>query len=79
MVMTYMQSNLAFAGSIQELSACEAAMVNGGGFFETIGEAIDNPGKTIGKLIDKGLEGLKETAKSGEGTGYWANGVYNIK
>jgi hypothetical protein len=54
-------------------------MVSGGGFFEDIGEAFDNPGKTIGRLIDRGLKDLKKVAESGQGFGYWANGVYNIK
>ncbi len=78
-MMTYMQSNSAFAGGIRELSADEVAMVSGGGFFEDIGEASDNPGKTIGRLIDRGLKDLKKVAESGQGFGYWANGVYNIK
>ena len=77
--MTYMQSNLAFAGGFQELSADEVAMVNGGGFWEDVGVAYDNPGKTIGRAIDRVLKGIKEEVKSGKGTGYWANGVYNIK
>jgi len=36
-MMTYMQSNSAFAGGIRELSAVEVAMVSGGGFFEVSG------------------------------------------
>jgi hypothetical protein len=66
------QAAFAPAGGSQELSVDEAEMVNGGGFFETLGEAYDNPATTIGRIIDYGF------ASAGP-KGYYANGVYNIK
>ncbi len=56
-----------------------AAPVNEPGAFEKLGRMLDNPGETIGRIIDKGLKDLRDVAESGKGTGYWANGIYQIK
>ena len=73
--MSYMnQAAFAPAGGIQELSFYEMGAINGSGFFESVGEMLDNPWTTAGKFVD-----VLVSAHHNDGFTYEANGIQNIK
>jgi len=74
--MSYMNTHAAFApaGGIQELSFDEIGVINGSGFWEGVGEMLDNPWTTVGKFMD-----TLNRARHNDGFTYYANGIQNIK
>ena len=57
----------------------EIVEVCGAGLFTSIGEALDNPWTTIGRVVDGAREAVLDAVGGPIQTGYYANGVYNIK
>lgn len=56
---------VAFAMDVRELDAAEIDVVAGAGIFEKIGEALDNPFTTAGKIIDYiGMNGEWDPSRS---------------
>ena len=63
---------------MREINASEATCVSGG-LFESLGNILDNPFTSIGSALDSFRGAVQDAIGGPIETGYYANGVYNIK